>query len=236
MESIKEIINWCNSNCGFLTLLLFLMTILWGWVSGFFSQIKKKPKFKIEILGAPTFCCKMSTNRICHETPCFRTIVVLYLSVSNIGNAASSINEIKVGYKTKAIDYIFKRYWLKEHVSLLDFTAKIGEDTKVYPFFNQKNNLTENKTDCYLNIGQNKLGIVYFESEEYYGNYEPIQINNKINIRIKLIDVYGRKHYKDVEVPLLPIEEAKKFNEKIGQTAENLLKTDTNEELISHNK
>lgn len=223
MFKVEDLIIWCNLNCGFLTLLLFLITILWGCFSGFFTQVRKKPKFQIEMMNELTFATKMATNRRYKELDCFRTIIVIYLNIGNVGTAASGITDIQVAYKRESKKNFFEWNWLRQHISLLDFTAKIGQDIKVYPFFTQKNTLLANSTETYLNIGQSKAGVVYFESEEYCGGYEPRQKNNKIQIKVKVKDVYGVNHYKIFLIPILELKDAQKYNEKIGMTTESLI-------------
>src|SRR5574344_1947769 len=153
MLNIKPIIDWCNNNSGFLTLIIFILTICFGWLSGFFAQIRKQPKFKIELINIPTFCCKVPTGRTDNDIIYYRTAIVLYLSISNIGTAPSDILEVEVGYKTKSLDHLFTWLWLKQVNSLLDFAVNFNDYQKVYPFFTQKNFLMDNQTNTFLNIG-----------------------------------------------------------------------------------
>src|SRR5574344_1603047 len=168
MNNISDFITWCNLNSGFLTVIIFVLTLLIGWLSGFFAQIKKRPKFNIELIDIPTFCCKKETKRKENNHDCYRTIIALYLSITNIGTAPTSILDVEVGYKTNSWDHLFSWLWIKQTNSLEDFTANVEGYTKIYPFFTQKNYLMNNSTNLFINIGENKFGMKYFESIEYW--------------------------------------------------------------------
>lgn len=216
MDIIKDIINWSNTNSGFLALLIFVISIIIGWVSGIFTHIKRKPKFSIDLIKIPSFICPVATGREKYNLPTYRTAIVLYLDISNVGTAPAAIKMIRVRYKTKSNNYL----WLNQINALEDFTAEMNEHVKVYPFFTQNNNLMKNDSNRYLREGDNKSGIEYFESDEYWGNFDPKTKNGNVKIKIEITDSYNSKHYKIVDIPLVDIEKAQKFNKKIGLAIE----------------
>ncbi|WP_019556813.1 hypothetical protein [Thiomicrorhabdus arctica] len=135
MDIINNVIVWTNTNSGFLGLLIFIITIIVGWISGVFRALIRKPKLKIEILKGPTFCASYDTHRQFNDVGTHRTAISLYLSVKNIGSAPTSIEGIHVGYKSKAYKNPFRWFWLKHLIiSKSDFVTPLGEDFKVYPF------------------------------------------------------------------------------------------------------
>jgi hypothetical protein len=60
---MNELINWTNINSGFLTLLIFVIILLFGWMSGIFNNLRHRPKFIIDIIPDPTFCSVLKQER-----------------------------------------------------------------------------------------------------------------------------------------------------------------------------
>jgi len=79
--------------------------ILFGWVSGIFRALRKKPKFEFSSLTGPTFSCTFETGRKHNGHLTHRTSIVLYLKLKNVGTAASSISKINVGYHNSTFRY-----------------------------------------------------------------------------------------------------------------------------------
>jgi len=52
---IDDFIQWANANSGFISVLLFVLTMILGWLSGVFRSLLRKPKFRIEVLKQATF-------------------------------------------------------------------------------------------------------------------------------------------------------------------------------------
>jgi len=217
---IKDIIEWCNINAGFLTLIIFIISILLGWVSGIFTHIKRKPKLELDLINIPSFLCLIKTGRKKDNIDTYRTAIVLYLRIKNIGNISTSVTEVRIGYKIKSKKYIFKHFWLNSIVALEDFSAEMNGYKKVYPFFTQQNALIENNTNLYLREGEEKNGIEYFESPEFWGDFEPIIKNNKVHILLEVTDTYEKKYYKTLKISIIDYEEAKRFNSQIGMSRE----------------
>ncbi len=106
------------------------------------------------------------------------TAFSLYLNISNIGSAPSSIQKIYIGYhwdlepfSINWLKYKIGWFWLKhETVISEDFRVDIGNDNvKIFPFLTQKNSLLPMQVDKFLNIGKAVNGIVYFEQPESWG-------------------------------------------------------------------
>jgi len=59
IQFIKE---WANQNQGFLAIILFLLTIIIGWISGFFRWIINKCNKNKSLMGNKTFIQKSGKN------------------------------------------------------------------------------------------------------------------------------------------------------------------------------
>lgn len=90
--------DWSNQNQGVLAVVLFLVTLALGWVSGIFSALRRKPKFQISVIDGPTFCCTFMLGKRHGDYEVHRTGVALYLRIANVGSAPSSIDNISIGY------------------------------------------------------------------------------------------------------------------------------------------
>src|SRR2546421_9400452 len=90
--------KWANDNQGVVSVAIFVITIAFGWASGIFSALRRKPKFKLSLIDGPTFCCTYPIGKTHGEFEVHRTGIALYLVVTNVGSAASSIERISVGY------------------------------------------------------------------------------------------------------------------------------------------
>jgi len=225
-SSVKD---WANKNAGFVAILLFLVTLLLGWVSGIFRSLRRKPKIIINSLPGPTFCCTLPTGRISEGHETHLTAIALYLDLANVGSAPTSISSIHVGYHNYSLKYTFLWYWLKEQtIALCDFHVTIGENVKVYPFLTQIGQLLPQKSNkTYLREGEGTNGVVYFEQPESWGGWLPRSKNGITRLKIRIIDSYGHKHYRALNIPILSIEEARKYNPAIGQTRESMSKEDS---------
>ncbi|MFP2770814.1 hypothetical protein [Oceanisphaera sp. KMM 10153] len=221
---MESIINWTNSNSGFLALIIFLVTLFLGWVTGIFKALKRKPKLKMEILQGPTFCASFDTPRTWNGHQAHRTAISIYLSITNVGSAPTDIKEIHVGYKSQSHSLPFLWFWLKElTASKSDFVMKLGDDSKVFPFLMQRNQLTENQIDTYLLEGKRCNGVVYFEQEESWGNYLPKVQDNKMKVKVRVCDVYGNYYTAKSVINKVTLQAAKEVCEKFGETRESLV-------------
>lgn len=221
VNKIRSVKNWSNQNSGFLTLFIFFATIFLGWISGTFRALRRKPKLKIDLLPGPTFCCTILTGRKWNEHPTKRTLIALYLQISNVGQAPTEISDIHIGYHNYTYKYTFLWIWLKKWIiALSDFQVGIGENIKVYPFLIQRSILTPKDTKNYLREGEKTNGVIYYETPEFWGGYQPRECNRHLRIKLCVIDVYNRKYKKIMYIPILSYEEAKKYNPNLGLTRE----------------
>jgi hypothetical protein len=222
MTVFEIAVKWSNDNSGFLTIGIFISTLLIGWVTGIFRFLRHKPKFKIEVIEGPSFCSTYDAREI-ESTKCaHRTAVSVYLHITNIGSAAAEIGKISVAYKSRAFKNPFKWYWLpNETICLTDFTVPIGqEDVKVVPFLKQRNQLITNDASLYLMAGESRNGISYFEQEASFGDYYPKDTDFYVKIKIMVVDSFGHKYYGQSVIPKVTLAAAQKWCNKFGLTVE----------------
>lgn len=224
---------WTNENQGVLTVVLFIVTVIFGWFSGIFSALRRKPKFKIETIPGPTFSCTYLTGNKHNEYDAHQTAIAIYVYISNIGAAPSSIHKIRIAYHWNLTPWSF--IWLKntigwfwiEHqaVAITDFQVKIGDSIKVYPFLTQKSYLSPAKSETFLEVGQSTNGVVYFEQPESWGGCFPKSDKQQVKVKIEVTDAFGRRHKATVRIPAVSLEEARKYNPEFGNTLFNLQST-----------
>ena len=215
--------QWSNENSGFIAIAIFFITLLLVWITCIFQSLRRKPKFVISVLPGPTCCCTFNPGRQYEGRETHITAFALYIQVTNVGHAPSSIKSVSIGYHNHTVKHTMLRFWLDEPtVALKDFMVKIGEDFKVYPFLTQQSILAPNQTDGYLEIGKSVNGVVYFEQPESWGGYFPRVKNENVRVKIRIEDSFGRKHARIVRVPVVDLEQASKYNSQFGQTREKL--------------
>jgi hypothetical protein len=170
IEIYEKASQWTNENQGVVSVTIFLVTVAFGWASGIFSVLRRRPKFKLSLIDGPTFCCTYLIGKKLGDIECHRTGIALYLSVANIGSAASSIEDVSVGYhwhlrpfSLQWIRYSIGWFWLSDQITALeDFKTNIGENIKIYPFLMQKGCLSDTHSDTYLEAGRSTNGVIYF--------------------------------------------------------------------------
>lgn len=226
IELFTNASTWTNENQGVLTVALFIVTIIFGWFSGIFSALRRKPKFKIETIPGPTFSCTYLTGNKHNEYDAQQTAIAIYLYISNIGAAPSSIHKIRIAYHWNLTPWSL--IWLKntigwfwiEHqaVAITDFQTRIGDSIKVYPFLTQKNYLSPAKSKTFLEVGQSTNGVVYFEQPESWGGCLPKSDKQQVKVKIEITDVFSRRHKATVKIPAVSLEEARKYNPEFGNT------------------
>jgi len=225
--NVDNIISLFNDNSGFISVVLFLLTVLIGWISGIFKSLLGVPKLKIELLEGPTICSSFETSEMYNNYSVHKTAIALYLQISNIGKTATSIKDVSVAYHNYSPKYTFFWFWLdKEIVSFDDYRINFGDKIKVFPFLKQSNSMIPSSDLDYLPIGQCINGITYFEQEKSWGGFLPRIKNNKIHIKVRVIDTFGKKFTNKFWIPVLDIQEARKFNPSFGQSRDYLEKTD----------
>ncbi len=218
--------NWLNDNQGVVSVAIFVVTLGLGWVSGIFSALRRRPKFRIQLIDGPTFVCTVHTGKRRDALDIHRTCVALYLKITNSGSAASSIDKISVGYHCRLIRFTLAwfRYglgwfWLHDQTAaILDFQAKIGENIKVYPFLTQKSILSSAHPSTYLEPGQSANGVVYFEQSDSLGGCIPTASAKGTRIKVCVRDVFGGKHMARFRVPNVTLEHARTYNPSFGKT------------------
>lgn len=232
MESYAGIAGWLNENQGVLGVAIFVVSLAFGWLSGIFSALRRRPKFRIELIEGPTFVCTFQTGKKHGEFDVHRTGVVLYLKIANVGSAPSSIERISVAYHWHVIP--FTRAWLRYRIgwfwlhdqtaAIHDFQTMIGDNMKVYPFLTQKSILISSQANTYLEPGQLENGVVYFEQPDSWGGCFPSVGPHGVKIKVSVRDVFGSKHTARFIVPSLSLEEARRYNPSFGKTLAELHK------------
>ncbi|MFA5017519.1 MAG: hypothetical protein WC504_08230 [Methylobacter sp.] len=184
------------------------------------SESKKgiiKPDLKIELIPTPSFCSSFDSELPNESINIHRTAIILYLKITNVGNAPTEIGDIHVGYESMENDW----YWLLEETTLLDdYQIPIGEEKiKIFPFLKQKNYLTENDTNGFLNPGQSRNGIVYFEQKASGGNlYPKMDEEYKVKIKIQVHDTKGFKWTIEKKISKVIINAAREHCPSFGKT------------------
>lgn len=196
--------EWLNDNQGVLSVAIFGVTLAFGWLSGIFSALRRKPKFTLGVYEGPTFCCTFPTGEKHGAADRHRTAIALYLSVSNTGSAPSSIEGVSVAYRLrlgsespwwKRVRWALKWVWLREQVaSLTDFQAEIGAKIKAYPFLTQKGQLLDS-AQTYLDVERHTSGVVYFEHHlDSLGTAGPREHKGRVQVKMRVRDVFGKNH------------------------------------------
>lgn len=218
--------KWANDNQGVVSAGIFIVTMGFGWISGIFSSLRQKPKFKLSLIDGPTFCCTYSVGKTQGEHEVHRTGIALYLVVANIGSAASSIKNISVGYhwqltrfSVQWLKYSVGWFWLhNQSASLADFQVMIGDNIKVFPFLIQRNYLTSVNAETFLQVGQSTNGVVYFEQSDSWGGSFPSPRNGVARVKVRVEDTFGKKYSATFNIPSVTMEYARKYNPAFGKT------------------
>lgn len=221
-----QVSKWSNDNQGIVSIGIFVITMAFGWVSGIFSSLRRRPKFQLSLIEGPTFCCTYHVGKTQGEYKVHRTGIALYLVVANTGSAASSIANVSVAYHWHLQRFSFQwlRYsvgwfWLNDQsVSLTDFQAKIGENIKVFPFLTQANHLVPLKAETFLQVGQSTNGVVYFEQADSWGGCFPSVKEDRVRIKVAVEDTFGKRHTAKFTIPSVSMEDARKYNPSFGST------------------
>ncbi|MFY7926202.1 MAG: hypothetical protein ACOVN5_10340 [Aquidulcibacter sp.] len=218
--------KWSNDNQGVVSLAFFIVTIALGWASGIFSALRRKPKFRLSLIDGPTFCCTFPVGKELSDHEVHRTGIALYLNIANIGSAASSIQNVSVGYhwhlrpfSLQWLRYTLGWFWLRNQaVALADFQVAIGGNIKVFPFLTQRGNLYTDKAATFLQAGQSTTGVVYFEQSDSWGGCFPSPRNNMVAIKVCVEAVFRRKHTAKFRVPFVSMKYARNYNPSFGTT------------------
>ena len=99
-----------------------------------------------------------------------------------------------------------------------DFQAKLGQNTKVYPFLTQRSSLSQADAKTFLEPGRATNGVVYFEQTDSWGGCYPAATKAGVKLKISICDVFGRTHSSKVFIQRVTLEEARKYNPSFGKT------------------
>lgn len=215
---MQVVIDWTNQNSGFLTLILFAITLVLGWASGIFRALMHKPKFKIGLITGPSFLSSFSAGKEHKGAETHRTAAAIYLSVTNVGTAPAQIVSVRLGYHNYSFKYTFFWFWLNSTPAIGDFGHTIGENLRIFPFLFQKNYLMAHPASTYLQPGQETIGVVYFEQPESWGGFKPRAKNRRAQIKILVKDSLGNRYANTFTVDVVDLDYAKKFNSNFGNT------------------
>ena len=226
LTTYHAIAKWLNENQGVVGVAIFVATLIFGWLSGIFSALRRRPEFKIRLIPGPTFCCTYPTGATHNGLPVHRTGIAPYLTVANVGSAPSSIESVAVGYhchiRPFSLQWLRFRIgwlWLNDQIAAIhDFQAKIGENVKIYPFLTQRSVLSGESASTFLQPGQSVNGVVYFEQSDSWGGYYPAPGRAGVQIKVALRDVFGRRHSSKFTIDAVTMEQAREFNPSFGKT------------------
>lgn len=225
-----DLIKWCNNNSGFVSVILFVTALLLAWIGGLFKLLRHKPRFVLSILPGPNFACTYAIGKKFGDYDITRTFFALYLHIANRGSAAGSVETVELGYKwsINRLNSLFLRYvlgWcrLRSMISMLDFHYMLKSGgAKFYPFLIQRSTILPDHSDLYLPIGKSVHGVVYFEQPDAWGGCQPLVVRHRTLVRIRVMDSFGRRHARIFWLPLIGLEDARKYNPAIGTTHDEL--------------
>lgn len=224
---MQEIKDWLNSNEGLLSLLLFIVSLIIGWISGIFRVLMQKPKFKVRIIPKMTFGTVYLTGE--KYTPpmqgtydLHKTAFAIYLEITNVGSASSDIGKIEIGYfRNNGKSTLFqKRIWIKETNILGDFSIPTLDGKQVLlRHLHQGNFNLDQKNDTYLPVGKSIVGVSYFEQPTSWGNHFPRLDDNELtDIKVVVKDAFENKYVAKAKVPMKDIKDCWRYNPSFGLT------------------
>lgn len=189
---MNDFFTLLNNNQWVVAVFIFTLTILIWWLSWLFSYIKHKPKIKIKKYSdiIPYFfvenwlkLSKDEENWLKVE----RIVIFLWLSIYNIWFSNTTIQSYRLEYK----DINWKKHKLVPMSLPVPLSHWMWEYQKVFP------SLTANYPHLWYNnswkidVGSNILWFLYFNIE-FYWDYKPLIINNKIDSNLFIEDVYWK--------------------------------------------
>lgn len=230
IATVQQTADWSNRNQGIVSILIFAATLLFGWVTGIFGALRRRPKFRIRTIDGPTFCSTFLTGAKQGTSDVHRSAIAIYLHVTNIGSASGSIDAIHLGYhwSVQPFSRIWLRYgvgwfWLKNQTAVIeDFQAIIGENRKIYPLLFQRSTLSGTSSETFLQAGQSTNGVVYFEQSDSLGGCFPAIRNNRVKVVVKIIDGFGKNYTRTFLIPSVSLDQARTYNPSFGATFSHL--------------
>lgn len=96
------------------------------------------------------------------------------MSIANVGNMATSIDKINLGYYPNKKGFFLKYIWLTQWHTIKPFTIPIVNDNFLYvQSLRVRNILLEESNKDFINIGASVIGVSYFEQQKVWGNFNP---------------------------------------------------------------
>jgi hypothetical protein len=244
-DDIARTVAWLNENDGVVGAATFVLALLIGWAAGVFQALRHRPDFRIEVKPGPSLATVVpSFETSGRDTG--RVAIALYLDVANVGRAASHLDRISIAYRSEMLKWQNAGWWQRfshledriEHirriyrwlpiegmtVSLEPFARSLtNKQSKAYPFLVQAphDNVGEHQS-LFLEVGAAVTGVVYFESAEYFGGARPRPVSNDcrdLELIVTIADVFGGTHRKRATVPLVSMDEARKWCPSFGTTS-----------------
>ncbi|MGI2883500.1 hypothetical protein ACRTDO_22320 [Vibrio furnissii] len=218
---MAEFQSWTNENSGFLSFIIFLLTLLVSFVVWLIKRKVSKSKnkaLKVEVDENVSICSSFDTGNIQNNFRLHRTVLMLYVKITNIGDVPICMGNIQVGYKSQSLEDPEEWYWLKDETTMLeDYKAEFGESIKVYPFLKQKNMLMENQVNLLIHPGEYRNGIVYFEQTESDGNKIPYMDSDyRVGVNLVVKDTLGHAWNTEARIYKVLIEAIRKLNPTFG--------------------
>lgn len=224
---MTDAIKWCNDNSGFLSLILFGLGLLLGWISGLFKSLIRKPRLTARFIEKMSFYSFFYTGKE-HRPPghsesfaLHKTGFVVYISIANIGSATTSIDKIHLGYTRNSPRSWFRRRqweWLAQWHSGVPFMIPLNDDqVMVIPSLRTRVSLEAPGSGDRIDVGGSLIGAAYFEQPEAWGNLNPMQgKSEEIHVKIRIHDIYRRTYTFKTTLSQVPIEKAREYNEHFG--------------------
>ncbi|MEY2639721.1 MAG: hypothetical protein RIR90_1203, partial [Bacteroidota bacterium] len=210
-------------NSGFVSVIIFIVGIVFAWFSGIITALRRKPNLSIRVINKATFYSIWDTDEYENKTNnrLRKLAIAIYIRIANVGEKDTSIDKITVSYKIQETKLLFfKRTMILSQWHLLNNITFGLEDKAIILRTLRQTDLVfgDNHNVDYLSVGKSLTGVAYFEQDKFWGSYEPI-IEKDLTIRVKLKvkDVYSRVYIKHVDIPFKEIHEAQELSATFGK-------------------
>jgi len=221
---MAAIIEWANSNPGWVAILVFIAGMLASSILWIVKRRSSKPSLKLEVLRGPTLCSSFDGASEGHGVGLHRTAFLVYLKITNFGCVPVQVGDIHLGYRSAGDSDVESFRWLvNETVLLEDFMLPIGDKVKVFPFLKQINTSINTSKKTYLLPGEYENGLVYFEQEASDGlDYPYMDADSHVLSRIRVHDTLGRYWEIETSIVKVMIDAVREHNPTFGLTGEYL--------------